>query len=169
MSLSGHFRKSHFLRTRRCMRTLVNPTTITIISTLLLGHSRCLVSSFLKKNFSINKYILWNLCNVKLLTLIWSLSILVYWFHYIYYHGQESFRRNGGALILKKRIQNALLWCNLKNYTIILIGFQVKPFNIIEIQIYAPTTNAEEAELKWFYEDLHVILELTPKKISFSS
>ena len=100
--------------------------------------------------------------NVKLVH--FSLLIALYLLPWTRVHDKKSKRRNGGALILKKRIQNALLWCNLKKYTIILIGFQGKPFNIIEIQIYAPTTNAEEAELKWFYEDLQVFLELKPKK-----
>ena len=105
---------------------------------------------------------------------MWSLSILVYWFHYIYYRGQESFRRNGGALILKKRIQNAVLGCNLKNYRIILIGFQGKQFNIIEIQTYAPTTNAEEGEVEQVYDGLQDLPELSspttrqPQKKHFS-
>ena len=84
--------------------------------------------------------------------------------HYIYYCGQESLRRNGVAVMLNKRDQNAVLGCNLKNDRMISVHFQGKPFNIIVIQVYAPTSNAEEAEVEWFYEDLQVLLELTPKK-----
>ena len=85
---------------------------------------------------------------------------------YIYYCGQESLRRNGVAIRVNKRFQNAVLGCNLKNDRMISVCFQGKPFNITVIQVYAPTTNAEEAEQ--FYEDLHDLLELTPKKMSFS-
>ena len=81
--------------------------------------------------------------------------------HYIYYCGQESLRRNGVAIIVNRRVQNALLGCNLKN-RLISLHFQGKPFNITVIQIYALTRNPEEAE--WFYEDLQDLLELTPKK-----
>ena len=88
--------------------------------------------------------------------------------HYIYYCGQESLRRNGVALILNKRVWNSVLGCNLKNNKIS-VHFQGKPFNIMIIQAYAPTTNAEEAEVEQFYEDLYDLLELTPKKMSFSS
>ena len=84
--------------------------------------------------------------------------------HYIYYCGQESLRRNGVAIMVKKRVQNAVLRCNLKNYRMIFVRFQGKPFNITVIQAYAPTSNAEEAELKLFYEELQDLLELTPKK-----
>ena len=84
--------------------------------------------------------------------------------HYIYYCGQESLRRNGVALIVNKRVQNAILGYNLKNDRMISIHFQGKPFNITVIQVFAPITNAEEAEDEWFYEDLQDILELTPKK-----
>ena len=70
--------------------------------------------------------------------------------HYIYYCGQESRRRNGEALIINKRVQNAVLGCNLKNYGMISVRFQGKPFNITVIQVYAPTTNAEEADVEWF-------------------
>ena len=84
--------------------------------------------------------------------------------HYIYYCGQESLRRNGLAIIVNKRVQNAVLGCNLKNDRMISVRFQGKPFNIIVIQAYAPTSNAEEAEFEWFYEDLQDLLELTPKK-----
>ena len=74
--------------------------------------------------------------------------------HYIYDCEQESLRRNGVGLIANKRIQNAVLGCNLKNDRIISVHFQGKPFNITVIQVYAPTSNAEEAEVEWFYEDL---------------
>ena len=70
--------------------------------------------------------------------------------HYIYYCGQESLRRNGVALIVNKRVQNAVLGCNLKNDRMISVRFQDKPFNITVIQVYAPTSNAEEAEVKTF-------------------
>ena len=88
--------------------------------------------------------------------------------HCIYYCGQESLRRNGVAIMVNKRGQNAVLGCNLKNDRMISVHFQGKPFNIIVIQVYAPTSNAEEAEVEWFYEDLQDLLELTPKKMSFS-
>ena len=74
--------------------------------------------------------------------------------HYIYYCGQESFRRNGVALIVNKRVQNAVLACIFKNNRMISIHFQGKPFNIMVIQVYALTSNAEEAEVEQFYEDL---------------
>ena len=83
---------------------------------------------------------------------------------YIYYCGQESLKRNGVALIVNKRVWNAVLGCNLKNNRMISVRFQGKPFNITVIQVYAPTSNAEEAEIKQFYEDLQDFLELTPKK-----
>ena len=83
--------------------------------------------------------------------------------HYIYYCGQESLRRNGVAIMVNKRVQNAVLGCNLKNDRMISVHFQNKPFNITVIQVYAPTSNAEEAEVEWFYEDLQELLELTPK------
>ena len=84
--------------------------------------------------------------------------------HYIYYCGQESLRRNGVALIVNKRVRNTVLGCNIKNNKMISVHFQGKPFNITVIQVYAPTSNAEEAEVQWFYEDLQDLLELTPKK-----
>ena len=84
--------------------------------------------------------------------------------HYIYYCGQEFLGRNGVAIIVNKRVQNAVLGCNLKNNRLISVCFQGKPFNITVIQVYAPTSNAEEAEVEWFYEDLKDLLELTPKK-----
>ena len=89
--------------------------------------------------------------------------------YYISYCGQESLRRNGVALIVNKRIQNAVLGCNLKDDRMISVRFQGKPFSITVIQVYAPTSNAEEAEVEWFYEDLRDLLELTPKKMDFSS
>ena len=88
--------------------------------------------------------------------------------HYIYYCGQESLRRNGVAIIVNKRVQNAVLGFNLKNDRMISVRFQGKPFNIIVIQVYAPTSNAEEAEVEQFHEDLQDLLVLTPKKMSFS-
>ena len=83
--------------------------------------------------------------------------------HYIYYYGQESLRRNGVAIMVNKRVRNSVLGCNLKNDRMISVRFQGKPFNITVIQAYAPTSNAEEAEVEWFYEDLQDFLELTPK------
>ena len=88
--------------------------------------------------------------------------------HWIYYCGQESLRRNGVAIMVNKRVQNAVLGCNLKNDRMISFRFQGKPFNITVIQVYAPTSNAEEAEVERVYEDLQDLLELTPKKMSFS-
>ena len=82
--------------------------------------------------------------------------------YYMYYCGQESIRRNGIALIVNKRVQNAVLECNLKNNGMITFHFQGKPFNIIVIQVYDLNSNAEEA--KWFYEGLQDLLELIPKK-----
>ena len=82
--------------------------------------------------------------------------------HYIYYCGQESLRRNGVAIIVNRRVQNAVLGCNLKNDRMISIRFQSKPFSITVIQVCAPTGNAEEAEQ--FYENLQDLLELTPQK-----
>ena len=74
--------------------------------------------------------------------------------HYIYYCGQETLRRNGVAIMVNKRVQNAVFGCNLKNDTMTSVRFQGKPFNIIVIQVYAPTSNTEEAEVERFYEDL---------------
>ena len=88
--------------------------------------------------------------------------------HYIYYCGQESLRRNGVAIIVNKRIQNAVLGCHLKNDRVISVRFQGKPFNVMVIQVYALTSNAKEAEVEQFYEDLQDLLELHPKKMSFS-
>ena len=84
--------------------------------------------------------------------------------HYIYYCGQEPLRRNGVAILGNKRVQNAAIGCNLKNDRIISVHFQGKRFNIMVIQVYALTSNAEEAEVERFYEDLQELLELTPKK-----
>ena len=84
--------------------------------------------------------------------------------HYIYYCGQESLRRNGVAIIINKRVQNIVLGCNLKNDRMISVRFQGKPFSITVIQVYALCSNAEKAEVEWFYEDLENLLELTPKK-----
>ena len=88
--------------------------------------------------------------------------------HYIYYCGKESLRSNGVAIMVNKRVQNAVLGCNLKNNRMISVGFQGKPFSITAIQVYAPNSNAEEAEVERFYEDLQDLLELTPKKMSFT-
>ena len=84
--------------------------------------------------------------------------------HYIYHCGQESLRRNGVAIIVNKRVLNALLGCNLKNDRMISVRFQGKPFNIMVIQVYAPTSNAQEAEVDHLYEDLQDLLELIPKE-----
>ena len=84
--------------------------------------------------------------------------------HYIYYCGQQSLRTNGVAIRVNKRVQNAVFGCNLKNDRMISVRFQGKPFNINIIQVYAPTSNAEEAEVEWFYEDLQDLVEPTPKK-----
>ena len=89
--------------------------------------------------------------------------------HYIYYCGQESLRKNGVAIIVNQRVQNAVLGSNLKNDRMISVHFQGKPFNITVIQVYVPNTNAKEAEVEWFYDNLQDLLELTPKKMSFSS
>ena len=82
--------------------------------------------------------------------------------HYIYCCGQESPRRNGVAIIVNKRVQNAVIGCNLKNNIMISVRFQGKLFNIRVIQVYALTSNAEEAEVEQFCEDLQDLLELTP-------
>ena len=84
--------------------------------------------------------------------------------HSIYYCGPESLRRNAVALIVNKRVWNAVLGCNLKNDRMIFVHFQGKSFNITEIQVYALTSNTEEAEVEQFYEDLQDFLELTPKR-----
>ena len=84
--------------------------------------------------------------------------------YYIYYCWQESLRRNGVATMVNKRVRNAVLGCNLKNDRMISVRFQGKPFSITVIQVYALTSNAEEAEVEQFYEDLQDLLELPPKK-----
>ena len=88
--------------------------------------------------------------------------------HYIYYCGQKSLRRNGVAIMVNKRVWNAVLRCSLKNDRMISARFQGKPFNITVVQAYAPTSNTEEAEVEQFYEDLQGLLELTLPKMSFS-
>ena len=85
--------------------------------------------------------------------------------HYIYYCGQEYLRRNGVTIIVNNRVQNAVLGCSLKNDRMISVHFQGKPFNIIVIQVYAPNSNAEEAEVEQYYEDRSDLLELTPPKV----
>ena len=85
----------------------------------------------------------------------------------IYYCRQESLRRNGVAFMVNKRVQTAVLGWSLKNDRMISVPFQGKPFNITVIQVYAPTSNAEEAEAERFYEDLQGHLELTPKRCPF--
>ena len=84
--------------------------------------------------------------------------------HHIYYCGQESLRSNGVALIVNKRVQNSVLGCNLKHDRMISVCFQGKPFNVTVIQVSVPTSNAEEAEIEWFYEDLQDLLKLTLQK-----
>ena len=91
--------------------------------------------------------------------------------HYIYYCGQQSLRRNGVALLVNKKVHNAVVGCSLKNDRMISVHFQGKPFNITVIPIYAPTTKAEEVKVEWFYEELQDLLELTTttEKMLFSS
>ena len=84
--------------------------------------------------------------------------------HYIYYCRQESLRRNGVAIMVNKRVQNAVLGYDLKNDRMVSVRFQGKSFNITVIQVYAPTSNAEEAEVEWFYEDLQDILGISELK-----
>ena len=84
--------------------------------------------------------------------------------HYIYYCGQESLRRNGVAIMVNKRVQNAVSGCNLKKDRMISVRFQGKPFNIMVSQLYAPTSNAEEVDAQRFYENPQDLLEPTPKK-----
>ena len=88
--------------------------------------------------------------------------------HYIYYCGQEYLRRNELAIIVNKRVRNAVLGCNVKNGRMISVHFQGKPFSITIIQVYAPTSNAEEVEVEQFYEDLQDLLEVTsPEGVLF--
>ena len=84
--------------------------------------------------------------------------------HYIYYYGQEFLRRNGVAITVNKRVQNAVLGCNFKNDRMNSVHFQGKPCNITVTQVYAPPSNAEEAEVEQFYEDIQDLLELTHTK-----
>ena len=84
--------------------------------------------------------------------------------HYLYNCGQESLKRNGVDIIVNKRVQNAVLGCNLKNNRMISVCFQGKPFSITVMEVYASTSNAEEAEVEWFYEDLQDLLKLTTTK-----
>ena len=88
--------------------------------------------------------------------------------HYIYYCGKESLRRNRVAIMVNGGVRNAELGCNLKNERMISVHFQGKPFSITVIQVYAPTSNAEEAEVEQFYKDPQELLELEPKTMSFS-
>ena len=85
--------------------------------------------------------------------------------HYIYYYGPESLRRNAVAIMVNKRVQNAVFGCNLKNERMISVHFQGKPLNITIIRVHAPTSNTEETEVEPFYEGLKDLLELTPPKI----
>ena len=87
--------------------------------------------------------------------------------HYICYSGQESLKRNGRTIIVNKRVRNAILGCGFKNDSMISVRFQDKLFNITVIQVYAPTSNAEEAVVEWFYEDLQDLLTSTPKRCPF--
>ena len=89
--------------------------------------------------------------------------------HYIYYCGQESLRRNGVAVMVNKRVRNAVLGCNLRNNRMISVCLQGKPFNIRVIQAHAQASNTEKAEVEQFYEDLQDLVKLTPKKMSISS
>ena len=84
--------------------------------------------------------------------------------HYINYYGEESLRRSGVAITVNKGVWNAELGYNLKNDRMISVNLQGKPFNITVIQVYALTSNAEEADVEQFYEDLQDLLELTPQK-----
>ena len=84
--------------------------------------------------------------------------------HYIYYCGQEYLRRNGVAIMVNKRVRNAVLRCNLTNGRRLSVHFRGNPFNVMVIQVYSLTSNAEEIEVERFYEDLQDLLELTPKK-----
>ena len=83
---------------------------------------------------------------------------------YTYYCGQESLKRNGVAIMVSKRVQNEAAGCNIKNYRIISVCIQSKPYNITVIQVYVPTRNDEEAEVERFYEDRQDLLELIPPK-----
>ena len=89
--------------------------------------------------------------------------------HYIYYCGQESLRRNEVPVIRNKKAQNAVLGYSLKNDRMISVCFQGKPFSITVIQVYAPTTDAEESEVEWFYEDLQHILNRYSERVYIDS
>ena len=89
--------------------------------------------------------------------------------YYIYYRGQESLRRNGVAHIVNKRVKKCSAWVQFQKWQNDLCSFPSQPFNSTVIQVYAPITNTKEAEVEWFYDDLQVLLELTAKKMSFSS
>ena len=89
--------------------------------------------------------------------------------HYIYYCRQESLRRNGITLTVNKRVQNAVIGCIDQNVSMISVHFHGKPFSITVIQVYAPATNVEAAEVEQFCEDIEDLLELAPKKMYFSS
>ena len=84
--------------------------------------------------------------------------------HYIYYFRQESLKRNGVAIMVNKKVRIAVLGCNFRNDRMISLRLQGKPFNITVIQVYAPTSNAEEIKVEWFYEDLQDLSERTPQK-----
>ena len=88
--------------------------------------------------------------------------------HYIYYCGQESLRRNGVAIMVNKRVRNAVLECNFKNDRMISVRFQGKPFNITVIQVYAPTSNTEELKLNGSMKTYKTFENYHPKKMSFS-
>ena len=106
--------------------------------------------------------------NVDILRNQWTKTDWTGWIysddHYIYYCGQEPLQRNGVAIIVNERIQNAILGCNLKNSRMFSVHFQGKAFNITGSQVCAPTSNAEGAEAEWFFEDIQDLLELTPPK-----
>ena len=89
--------------------------------------------------------------------------------HYIYYCGQESFRRDVLALIVNKRVWNAVFGCSLKNDRMVSVRVQGKPFSITVIQVCAPATNVEAAQVEQFCEYIEDLLELAPKKMYFSS
>ena len=87
--------------------------------------------------------------------------------HYIYYCRQESLRSNGVAIMVNKRVRNAVLGCNLKNDRMISVRFQGKPFNITVIRVYALTRKTEDSEAEWVYEDLQDLQELIPQNNVF--
>ena len=87
---------------------------------------------------------------------------------YIYYCGQESLRRNGVAIMVNKRVRNAVLECSLENDRMISVRFKGKLFNITVIQVYALNSSTAKTEIEWFYKDLQDLLKLTPQKMFFS-